>query len=81
MYYNHPTLVTRRSARPSHVYYNIASFVFKGVQLEQAMGPRDYAILLGSLLILSHGLVVLAAYLATFVGYHGWYHSCAIGFR
>eukprot|EP00619_Florenciella_sp_RCC1007_P009977 CAMPEP_0205929322 /NCGR_PEP_ID=MMETSP1325-20131115/25244_1 /ASSEMBLY_ACC=CAM_ASM_000708 /TAXON_ID=236786 /ORGANISM="Florenciella sp., Strain RCC1007" /LENGTH=302 /DNA_ID=CAMNT_0053298521 /DNA_START=27 /DNA_END=935 /DNA_ORIENTATION=- len=64
----------------SHVYYNIASFIFKGVQLEQAMGPKGYAILLGAMLILSHSLVVLAAYLATFVGYDGWYHSCAIGF-
>jgi len=64
----------------SHVYYNIASFIFKGVQLEQAMGPQLYAMLVGTMLLLSHGLVVLVAWIATFFGYTGWYNSCAIGF-
>lgn len=57
----------------SHVYYNIASFIFKGVQLEQAMGPELYAMLVGTMLLLSHGLVVLVAWIATFFGYTGWY--------
>ena len=47
----------------SHVYYNIASFIFKGVQLKQAMGPQLYAMLVGTMLLLSHGLVVLVAWI------------------
>ena len=64
----------------SHVYYNIASFIFKGVQLEQSLGPEGYAVLLTAMLFLSHGLVVIISWAATFLGYNGWYHSCAIGF-
>jgi rhomboid domain-containing protein 1 len=51
-----------------HVYYNMSSLVWKGVNLEQSYGSVKFAALVGELLLLSHGLVLagsalLAAYI------------------
>jgi Rhomboid family len=69
-----------------HLFYNMTSFLWKGVQLEPAMGGARYALLLAELWLVSGALLcaLFAAGAAVpssapFAAYY--YHSyCAVGF-
>lgn len=63
-----------------HLYYNMASFLWKGVHLEQHMGSQQFAVLVGAMLLLSHSLVVAVAHVAAGLGFGDWLGSCAVGF-
>merc|ERR1712023_336861 len=59
----------------------MASFIFKGVALEQMLGSEAYAAMVALILVLSHGLyVIVAACAAQIIGWQGPMRSCAIGF-
>ncbi|ETV97968.1 hypothetical protein H310_09275 [Aphanomyces invadans] len=64
-----------------HLYNNMASFLWKGVQLEFHVGSERFARMIGVLLVMSHVLAVVVAYiLSTFMGNSSYIHQCAIGF-
>lgn len=54
-----------------HLYYNMASLLWKGAQLEAALGSTGFAALIIELLLVSHGLLVGGCYYlaATFPEY------------
>lgn len=70
-----------------HLYYNMSSLLWKGVQLEASMGSASFAALVGELWLSSHLLLCAAYWVARA---HLWrvvpglaedYHSvCAVGF-
>ncbi|KAF5843018.1 hypothetical protein DUNSADRAFT_3147 [Dunaliella salina] len=43
----------------SHVYYNMASLLVKGLQMESQMGSKRFCVLVAELLVLSHGFMAL----------------------
>eukprot|EP00884_Botryococcus_braunii_P014510 jgi/Botrbrau1/2305/Bobra.101_2s0126.1 len=70
-------------ADEGHVYYNMASLLWKGAQLEPAMGSLPYAGLVAELLLLSNGIQVLSA-LALAKAWPSmaaiYYRRCTVGF-
>jgi len=55
----------------THLYYNLTSFLYKGVVLEAAMGSEPFAGLVVAALILSQGLFLAASlYVAPALGFH-----------
>lgn len=66
-----------------HLYYNMLSFLVKGIQLEQSLGSLAFAQLICFSILAAHSIMVLLAYaLASFYlldDYNGYY-SCAVGF-
>ena len=68
-------------ASETHLYYNMASFIFKGVTLEQLLGSERYGAMLAILLVLSHGLYILVAQVGSaLLGFDGPMRACAVGF-
>eukprot|EP00898_Chlorokybus_atmophyticus_P006557 jgi/Chlat1/6902/Chrsp52S06579 len=65
-----------------HLVYNMVSLVWKGIQLENTIGSERFLQLVGTLLLMSHGLVVGVSYIvAAFFGMpEPYYHSCMVGF-
>ncbi|KAK9819551.1 hypothetical protein WJX74_010895 [Apatococcus lobatus] len=66
-----------------HIFYNMSSFLWKGAQLEPAMGPGPYIALIATLTVTSHLLVVLLSFLgASFIPLlaGGFYSGCSVGF-
>lgn len=67
-----------------HLYYNMLSLCWKGINLEQALGSRQFFYLVVFSLVASHTIMVLLAYaLYEFVGLDGYgsgYMTCAVGF-
>lgn len=64
-----------------HLYYNMVSFIWKGVHLEQAYGSHNYGVMIASLLLLSHTLIVGVSYmLASTIGMSHLLTTCAVGF-
>lgn len=64
-----------------HLYYNMVSLVWKGANLEIAMGSQAFAVLVAVSLVLSHAYVVLISYIAAEVfEYYEPLHMCAVGF-
>ena len=67
-----------------HLYYNMASLIWKGVKLEGSMSSLAYSSLLVELLVTSHSLVVISSYLLASFGpseYRSLPQSlCAVGF-
>ncbi|KAG2444191.1 hypothetical protein HYH02_009129 [Chlamydomonas schloesseri] len=66
-----------------HLFYNMGSLLWKGVQLEGRYGHWGFAALVAELLLLSHGATVLlaAALAELFPGYRYLYwDTCAVGF-
>ena len=45
-----------------HLYYNMSSLLWKGVQIELAAGSAAFVAMCATLLVLSHGLVVAVGY-------------------
>lgn len=65
----------------SHVYYNMVSLLWKGVQLEQRMGSEAFVGMTAVLLLLSHGLYVLSSWLMVVSGFDpGAMATCAVGY-
>eukprot|EP00955_Chlamydomonas_euryale_P048527 354004-Chlamydomonas_euryale.AAC.3 len=50
------------NADERHLYYNVASFVWKGVQLEREVGSAAFGALLLELAVTSQAITVAAAY-------------------
>ncbi|XP_020520398.1 rhomboid-like protein 14, mitochondrial isoform X2 [Amborella trichopoda] len=66
----------------SHLVYNMMSLLWKGVQLELAMGSTDFAVMIASLLGMSQGItLLLAKLLDVFFDYEtSYYNEYAVGF-
>ena len=58
-----------------HLYYNMSSFLWKGVQLEKRYGSEMFAILIAGFTLVSN-LIFVALSALTGVSYH----SCTVGF-
>lgn len=63
-----------------HLYYNMTSLCWKGIQLEQEMGSRAFLMLCGFSLVVSHVVAVLMACALKSWGYDEPFYSCAVGF-
>ena len=64
-----------------HLYYNMASLLWKGVQIEPHMGPLSFGIMVAFLTVVSQALYIAVGWLAlTGAGYSGIWSSCAVGF-
>ena len=64
-----------------HLYYNMLSLCWKGVNLEKKMGSAAFLQLVVFSLVVSHMLMVLLAYLLYANSEFGSsYHTCAVGF-
>lgn len=64
-----------------HLYYNMASFLLKGVALELTMGTQTYAGLLAFTLVASQLLMVAAAWvLMAAFDKTSPMHTCTVGF-
>ncbi|XP_002966977.2 rhomboid-like protein 14, mitochondrial [Selaginella moellendorffii] len=65
----------------AHLFYNMISLLWKGVQLEGRMGSPKFASMVALLLGMSHGLMVLLGTLvSTLTDSPAPYTSCAVGF-
>ena len=65
----------------SHLYYNMMSLTWKGINLEIEMGSAAFLQLVLFSLLVSHGLVVVIAYvLYIYTDFTGTYHTCMVGF-
>lgn len=64
-----------------HLYHNMSSLLWKGMQLEFKLGPEKYLKLLLFSLVGSHGLYLIISWaLAEYTPYTGSYYGCAVGF-
>uniref|UniRef100_A0A7S0BR85 Peptidase S54 rhomboid domain-containing protein n=1 Tax=Rhodosorus marinus TaxID=101924 RepID=A0A7S0BR85_9RHOD len=64
-----------------HLYFNMISFLHKGVALEPILGPQPFLLLIAVLMFLSGVTNVLVSYVASaYFGYSKPLQSCAIGF-
>jgi rhomboid domain-containing protein 1 len=68
-------------ADESHLYYNMMSLTWKGINLEIDMGSAAFLHLVVFSLAVSHCLVVVIAYLLyMYTDFTGTYHTCMVGF-
>ena len=66
-----------------HLYYNMLSLVWKGVQLEQMLGSYELLFFVMYSIFASHIIMVILSYVMINYGILGWYsgyHDCAVGF-
>ena len=64
-----------------HLYYNMMSLCWKGINLELKMGSAAFLQLIVFSLIVSHALLVISAYiLYMYTDFTSSYHTCAVGF-
>ena len=67
-----------------HLYYNMASLLWKGTQLEGSMSAARYLVLIAELLVVSHSLVIAASYFLASFGPSEFvdlpFSHCAVGF-
>ena len=65
----------------SHLYYNMMSLCWKGINLEIQMGTPAFLQLVVFSFLVSHSLMVLLSYvLYIYSDFTASYHTCAIGF-
>lgn len=65
----------------SHLYYNMMSLTWKGINLEIEMGSMPFLQLVVFSLLVSHGLIVVISYLLYMhTDFTGTYHTCMVGF-
>lgn len=89
-YYDHELLWPRLflssvvHADDVHLYYNMLSLCWKGINLEQALGSSQFLFLILFGLVASHTIMVLIAYvLYEYIGMDGYssgFTTCAVGF-
>ena len=63
-----------------HLYYNMASLLWKGASIEPIIGPVAFAMMLVYLLVVGQLLYIAAGVLLLAAGYDGVFASCAVGF-
>ncbi|XP_063694870.1 rhomboid-related protein 4-like [Bolinopsis microptera] len=63
-----------------HLYFNMASFLYKGTQLEPRLGTGRFAAVIGSLLVGSSSVYCAIQFLAAQLLGPAHIHSCAAGF-
>jgi rhomboid domain-containing protein 1 len=65
-----------------HLYYNMLSLLWKGIQLELNIGSEVFLKLVAFSILVSHSLVIIITYLCTAVfGFQSsGFRSCAVGF-
>ena len=64
-----------------HLYYNMASFLVKGVSLELTMGSQAFAVLLAFCTVASQALMLLSSWLLlTVFDVSGPMQTCTVGF-
>ncbi|KAL3646059.1 Rhomboid-like protein 14, mitochondrial [Castilleja foliolosa] len=64
-----------------HLVYNMLSLLWKGIQLENAMGSLEYASMVASLLGMSQGITLLLAKSLMFFDYErAYYNEYSVGF-
>lgn len=66
----------------THIFYNMLSLLWKGVQLETLMGSKEFALMVAALLGMSQGIMLsLAKSLLLFFDYETpYYRQYAVGF-
>jgi len=65
----------------SHLFYNMTSLLWKGIQLETSMGSAEFASMVAALLALSQGMTLLMSKGLIFLGdYTAYYDQYAVGF-
>lgn len=65
----------------SHLFYNMMSLLWKGIQLENSMGSVEFASMVAALLGLSQGITILLAKGLVFFDYESpYYQEYAVGF-
>ncbi|KAK9080081.1 hypothetical protein SSX86_001756 [Deinandra increscens subsp. villosa] len=65
----------------SHLFYNMLSLLWKGIQLESSMGSTEFASMIAVLLGLSQGITLLLAKSLLFFNYErAYYYEYAAGF-
>lgn len=65
----------------THLYYNMMSLCWKGINLELKMGSAAFLQLIIFSLLVSHSLLVISAYfLYIYTDFTASYHTCAVGF-
>jgi membrane associated rhomboid family serine protease len=67
-------------ASDMHLYYNMSSFLWKGVQIELAAGSKIFAAMVTILLLMSHTLFVIIGNIAGDALPFGGAAGCAVGF-
>ena len=67
-------------ASDMHLYYNMSSLLWKGVQIELSAGSQIFAVMLSILLVLSHGLYIIVGNLVGDNLPFGGAAGCAVGF-
>jgi rhomboid domain-containing protein 1 len=69
-------------ADDSHLYYNMISLLWKGINIEHNIGTEAFTILFIFSLIVSHLLIVIIAILLESFGisHYSGYNTCSIGF-
>ena len=63
-----------------HLYYNAGAMLWQGTQLEAKFGSRQFAKLVGTLLVSSHALFVSMTWLVSCFGFDRPYYSVSVGF-
>jgi len=64
-----------------HLYYNMASFVWKGMSLERRMGSSKFLYILAVFTVLTNAVLVgLDVALANITGDYSYIYTCAAGF-
>ncbi|KAL6064388.1 Rhomboid-related protein 4 [Balamuthia mandrillaris] len=64
-----------------HLYYNMSSFLWKGVLLEPLFGTPHFAMMIVLFVIISNVMMVGGSFLLMeFFGIAGPFYSCAVGF-
>ncbi|OQU86733.1 hypothetical protein SORBI_3003G136000 [Sorghum bicolor] len=65
----------------SHLFYNMTSLLWKGIQLETSMGSVEFASMVAALLGLSQGITLLLSKGLLLLGdYTAYYNQYAVGF-
>ncbi|WVZ71534.1 hypothetical protein U9M48_020109 [Paspalum notatum var. saurae] len=65
----------------SHLFYNMTSLLWKGIQLETSMGSAEFASMVTALLALSQGITLLLSKGLLLLGdYTAYYDQYAVGF-
>lgn len=64
----------------THLFYNMTSLLWKGIQLETSMGSAEFASMVAALLVLSQGITLLMSKGLLLLGDGTSYFSQAAGF-
>lgn len=63
-----------------HLYYNMSSFLWKGLILERLLGSKRFFLLISLFIVLTSGIMVLISRALVEFDYSVPFYSCAVGF-